>query len=541
MSHDAPATPHGQPGRTGPGKRPGPAGRDGRSSPGRRADRSGGEPRDGSAAAAIEAAHGRTARMGRPGQGEPWRRTGRLFPEPPPEAARLLLEYEALLERALPLKPAHARELPRNIAALSRDLTTERSGAPRPGYMSDPRVRAAYAWYFLPWNLYRLSRLLPALPLDPPDGARLADVGSGPLTFVQALWMSRPELRQRELFFTCVDRSKNVLDLGLTLFSGLAGYDPRGDDGPWRVRAVRGDLVESLPQGLDLVTAVNVLNELAPGRPSELAERMERMALALIGSLSGTGRILVVEPGTRFGGRVLAALRSSLVEAGAGLLAPCPHDAECPLRGGRARGWCHFTCDAAGAPAWLLNLSRRAGLPKESLAACLLYAGLADMDYPSDRGRVVSNAFRIPGRESLTARYACSDGGLRLLLSPGPSGLRPGDQLSLAWPESPPRDAKSGAGEVLLAGSHGPPGPPGPRGPAGPARNQDRPDDRAGRVKPGRAAPRRPAGGPRPARPKGRAGKSPPTGTARNHNVAGGDRDGDPRRKERRRDDDQAD
>lgn len=49
---------------------------------------------------------------------------------------------------------------------------------------------------------------------------------------------------------------------------------------------------------------------------------------------------MLVEPGTPAGyGRILAA-RSALLDAGAALLAPCPHAAACPLTG---QDWCHFS------------------------------------------------------------------------------------------------------------------------------------------------------------------------------------------------------
>ena len=49
--------------------------------------------------------------------------------------------------------------------------------------------------------------------------------------------------------------------------------------------------------------------------------------------------LLVVEPGTPAGYARIIALRAQLVEAGAHVAAPCPHDRRCPLA---APDWCHF-------------------------------------------------------------------------------------------------------------------------------------------------------------------------------------------------------
>ena len=37
-----------------------------------------------------------------------------------------------------------------------------------------------------------MSRLFTGLDLDVPEGGHVADLGSGPLTAIIALWMSRP-------------------------------------------------------------------------------------------------------------------------------------------------------------------------------------------------------------------------------------------------------------------------------------------------------------------------------------------------------------
>ncbi|MFU2209577.1 small ribosomal subunit Rsm22 family protein [Solidesulfovibrio sp. C21] len=366
-----------------------------------------------------------------------------------PEATTTLAGYATLLRRALGMTPGRERELPWRIRDLSLSLTAEREGGPKPGYLSDPRTLAAYAWYFLPWNLLRLSRLLPGLDLDIPDGGLVCDVGSGPLTFVQALWLSRPDLRRKRLRFTCVDRSRRALDLGLTLFSGLAGFDPSAPDAPWRIRTVRGEYWQGLAEGAQLTAMVNVANELADSGREPLDIRMERLAAQLADSLAPGGIALVVEPGTRLGWRCLAAMRTALVEMGLGLDAPCPHGEVCPFSASKVRAWCHFTMSLAGAPAWLTKLSERAELGKQRLSLSFLAARAASPVYAQPAIRVVSGPFSLDDAPG-TAAYGCTDKGLAVVVAPDGRAPRPGDLLLRDIPPDAPRDAKSGAPRVIL-------------------------------------------------------------------------------------------
>lgn len=441
----------------------------------------------------------------------------RLFPPLDPRAVSALAAYGDLLRQGLGLSPGMERSMPHRVRELSLSLTAEREGGPKPGYLSDPRTLAAYAWYFLPWNILRLSRLLPALPVSLPEDGLVCDLGAGPLTFLQALWLSRPDLRGKRLRFLCADRSRRALDLGLTLFTGLAGFDPTGADAPWRVRVVRGEYWQGLTEGAALVTMVNVANELGGGGREPLGARMERLAGQLADSLAPGGAALVVEPGTRLGWRCLLGLREAFLEMGLGLDAPCPHGRECSLVAGRTRAWCHFTMSPAGAPDWLTTLSERAGLGKTRLSLSFLLARNAPPAFAPDLVRVVSGAFSLSDAPG-SAVYGCGEKGLAVLVAPDGRVPRPGDAVHLAIAAEAPRDAKSGAPRVTLPGHEAPPGagrtehtPPGksPRG-ARPAQAPERPPRRN---RPGTTPDRRP-GTSRPRRPSapGKGRKGPPRG-----------------------------
>ena len=74
------------------------------------------------------------------------------------------------------------------------------------------------------------------------------------------------------------------------------------------------------------MVAANVINELNFSRTGTLADRMEIMAETLAGAAGADGRLLVVEPGVRASGKMLARLRDAFTDMGLSLLAPCPHE-----------------------------------------------------------------------------------------------------------------------------------------------------------------------------------------------------------------------
>jgi hypothetical protein len=381
-----------------------------------------------------------------------------LLPLIEPVAQGLAL-YPDVLAGVLPLSAKHRRLLPDGIRDLSQCLTSERSGLD-PGYLRSAGARAAYLSFFLPWNLFRLSRLLPGLDLELRPGDRVADIGCGPLTLAQALWLARPDLREVELEFWCVDREKKLVTMGMDLLRALAEATGNGAP-PWRVHLVHEPLEKglgALPRGLRLVAAINVLNEVRFGRSAPLAEQLGELVERMAAPLAPGGTLLFVEPGTRLGGKLAALARESAVELGFAALAPCTHSKGCPMLAPRATSWCHFAMETFDAPAWLKALSRHAGLAKERAALSFAHlaapadgeGGAAPADAPAEPGaqadevgRVVSDAFPVPGRER--GRYVCTPRGLAVVYGDPPGGGDPaGARALLLRPADAGRDAKSG-------------------------------------------------------------------------------------------------
>ncbi|MDR1787752.1 MAG: rRNA methyltransferase [Treponema sp.] len=378
----------------------------------------------------------------------------RLFPPLAKETRRALDTLQGLIEKTFPLPARFRRALPAETAALSRLL---RTGAEerRRDYLSRPGNLSAYLRYFLPWNVYRLCRLLPALPLDLPDDAAVTELGAGPLSFAIALFIARPELRSRRLDFRCVDLSGPALEAGKALFSALSGaFAGPGGAPPWRIKTIRCGLWDEVRGSRAALTvSVNVWNEcFPPAREPErgfLAPFAAKAARRLDTLCAEGGRILAVEPGIPRAGEFIALLRESLLALGRPPLAPCTHREPCAMPGGAPENapwgkskWCHFAFDTEGAPPALEALSMAAGLPKERGVLSFLLTGAGAAPRP-DSLRVQSDAFALP--EGLQGRYACGKDGL-VLLRGSPrrvSRLHPGTLVRGA--PSAAHDAKTGA------------------------------------------------------------------------------------------------
>ncbi|WP_165064751.1 small ribosomal subunit Rsm22 family protein [Desulfovibrio sp. ZJ200] len=442
-----------------------------------------------------------------------WAQVLPLFP-PLSAAAREALErLPEALARVRPLSAAHRRSLPEDVATLSRLLTCERGALRRP-YWSSPAFVSAYLYYFLPWNLLRLTRLLRGLPLPAPQApafaggqALLLDAGSGPLSLPLALWLARPQWREAPVRVLALDSAAQPLELGRALFTAwgrilgqktwpvhtargplgslarhaaplLSGGRGAGRDaqrGP-RLQGEAGAVIRPW-----LISAANVLNELpsgrrfggseegeeSPGSPRDepLERLLDAWAPLLLrgnGDLPAPPALLFVEPGTRLGGTTIMRLRALALERGLKALAPCPHQAACPLLAGSGgRTWCHFTFDGMGAPDWLRRLSAQAGLAKSGLSlaplllapdvgaepaseasAQALPAALRVSGRGAQPARVLSAPFAVPGLAG-QARYACAAAGLLLLEDA--ATLASGDLLPIRLESNAPRDAKSRA------------------------------------------------------------------------------------------------
>ncbi|MDR1352806.1 MAG: rRNA methyltransferase [Treponema sp.] len=336
---------------------------------------------------------------------------GFLFPPPGAEACGLMEKLFELAGSVFPVPARFRGRLNRDVAELSRLLTSAR-GERGVSYLGKSAMLTAYLRCFLPWNVYRLVRLLPSLPLALSDGDTVADLGSGPLTLPIALWIARPELRPLKLVFRCVDRTGAAMDAGKKLFAALAASPGGGEkirgggkggagsgvfsETAWTIKTIKGDILrrgrrgerEGLPPPdakPALVCAVNVYNESfgdIPHTDSRALARFAGQEAHRLSEMAADGAsILVAEPGVPRSGEFIAFLRDALAALGRPAVSPCTHNGPCPFpggRGGRAeekRKWCHFAFDTEDAPKKLRDLSAASGIPKERAVLSFLLAG----------------------------------------------------------------------------------------------------------------------------------------------------------------------
>jgi ribosomal protein RSM22 (predicted rRNA methylase) len=337
------------------------------------------------------------------------------------ENKQALDSLPAIINKTFPIPGKYRRALPSDVAELSRLLTNSR-GDRALSYLSRPNFLSAYLHYFLPWNLYRLCELFTNLDLSLRPGDKIVDLGCGPLTFVSALWITRPDLRAIPLEFHCIDRSAPVLDAGRKFFTALGGAE---NECLWKIKLLRIDIdirknMQKEKHTAALVSAVNLFNELYEDIPHSNTEKLRNMAVntaRFMNEIAITdGQILTVEPGVPQSGKFISCLRNAFMELGRQPLSPCTHTAACPCIGKEKR-WCHFAYDANNAPKELHRLSAAAGIPKERLVLSYLLAGTSVTPVmekpPGFAVRVISDAFSLPN--NCYGRYGCSENGLVLL------------------------------------------------------------------------------------------------------------------------------
>jgi ribosomal protein RSM22 (predicted rRNA methylase) len=194
------------------------------------------------------------------------------------------------------------------------------------------------------------------------------DLGTGLGSAVWAAAEAFPTLRR----MTAVDAVAGML----TAAAEAAAHGPA----PVRATAfAAADLARFVPDGsYDLVTAGYVLNELPEATAGALLERVWPAA---------TGALVLVEPGTPPSYARVMALRDRLLALGATILAPCPHDGPCPLRGGD--DWCHFAVRLSRSAAHRAAKGARRGFEDEKFTYLV-----ATRD--ADAGRALPRVLRHP-------------------------------------------------------------------------------------------------------------------------------------------------
>jgi len=341
-----------------------------------------------------------------------------LFAPLDKEAQEVLNNFDSLVQSVKPLNSKHLQTLPDTIRELSHQLTDERSSR-RVGYMNQAAYLSAYTRYYLWWNLVRLTSLFAGFPSDAfshlEDGSYCMDAGSGPLTVTIALFLSRPELRQKKITWYCIALSQTALSLGEELFLAVCASLQCE---PWSIVRIKGSLGEKLNNPVQLCTCANMFNEMYWDSSKPLEELSKKYTEMLLPYMSkDTNSILIVEPAVPRTARFISLTRDALLRRKYSIISPCPHEKICPMDGRRGGKWCHFVLNTDNAPKKLHSLSKEAGLPKERAALSFVFAKMPQNPASGEGGlmsvRIASDPIRIPSKG--LARYACSELGLTLI------------------------------------------------------------------------------------------------------------------------------
>jgi ribosomal protein RSM22 (predicted rRNA methylase) len=223
----------------------------------------------------------------------------------------------AAVDRAL--EGVSASELTAVAQALSQRYRAEvRDGTP---HLADDLAALAYIGARMPATYAAVRRCFAAVAEACPGftPATALDAGAGPGTALWAATDCWPALADAVL----IESSPTIRKLGEKLF---AGSEPTSMS--WHTADLSAGLPQFAPH--DLVTLAYVLNELSPNARDKAIDRLWQLT---------AGVLVIVEPGTPAGWRRILSARARLLDAGAFIVAPCPHAHACPLA---EPDWCHF-------------------------------------------------------------------------------------------------------------------------------------------------------------------------------------------------------
>jgi ribosomal protein RSM22 (predicted rRNA methylase) len=213
-----------------------------------------------------------------------------------------------------------------DLARASEALTQRYRAEVQDGrlHLADDQAARAYLTTRLPATFAAISAALNAIAEVRPDFAprTTLDAGAGPGT---ATWAAAHQWGSIE-DASLVEASPAIRAIGQRLGLPLAHV---------RWAAGRFDAALADLPSRDLVMLAYVLSEL----PEAAREPLVRQLWSLTDDA-----LLIVEPGTPAGWKRILHARDLLIDAGAHILAPCPHAKVCPLA---APDWCHFSARVA--------------------------------------------------------------------------------------------------------------------------------------------------------------------------------------------------
>jgi ribosomal protein RSM22 (predicted rRNA methylase) len=287
-------------------------------------------------------------------------------------------ELKAALDAKLEGRPRN--DVAARAAAISK---TYRDGGGSTAIRSETDA-LAYALARMPATYAAVTATLNALIEARPDFApkTLLDVGAGPGTASFAAARAFPSLTS----FTLVDANPALRALAFE----LSRDSTRLGDLTYEAGDARAALAKA--EAADLVIASYLIGELAEA---------ERTALTAAMWAKTREVLLIIEPGTPAGCARMLAARAELIGAGAQVVAPCPHEAKCPLQ---PPDWCHFSQRLARSRAHKQVKGADAPFEDERFA----YVTLTRKPIVLRRSRVIAQP--AVGKAEISAKLCTPDG-----------------------------------------------------------------------------------------------------------------------------------
>lgn len=190
-------------------------------------------------------------------------------------------------------------------------------------YITTEAQRQAYLFSRLPATYAALQSCFKSINKSNGLSIRsMLDLGTGPGTALWAAFENFPEIEKATLY----EKDRSLINLGKQL--AQYGEVKAIEDAEW----MEADLetITELPSH-DLIILSYSIGELKP-------EKM--LSLLQLCWQSTNQLLLIVEPGTPVGFERIRLFREYLIKCGGNIVAPCPHQFNCPMIGG---DWCHFS------------------------------------------------------------------------------------------------------------------------------------------------------------------------------------------------------
>lgn len=278
-------------------------------------------------------------------------------------------------------------------------------------FTESPLDVAAYVAYRLPATYAAMVTVLREVSQRLPEFSpkNLLDVGAGPGTAMWATTQIWPQIED----ITLLERDREMASWGQL----MASYDPESVLAHARWLPV--DISNSWHQSpKDLVMAGYVLGELPESHRIPLVTKLWEHTL---------GCLILVEPGTPEGFKRIVTARHALLERGAVVVAPCPHQAACPS------DWCHFSQRVARSRVHRQAKGATMAYEDEKFS----YVAVSHAPGTAIKGRVIRHPYTGKGHVNLTL---CTPSGITQETVTRRDGERFRRARHLSWGDVFPHD-----------------------------------------------------------------------------------------------------